>query len=197
MDVVLIRHPAPAVAAGVCYGATDLPLAGDATAAAAELLGRLRADGLAMPDEIVTSPLRRCAAVAEALGASLRVAVRSEPRLREIDFGAWEMRTWDEIGPAALDRWQADLMGAREHGGESAAQFVARVVPAAVSLERGAGAPPVIGITHAGVIRALASHWLGVPLANLLTRPIAYGGWVGFKRDARGWRLRCWDERAG
>ncbi|ALK31637.1 alpha-ribazole phosphatase [Burkholderia plantarii] len=197
MDVVLIRHPAPAVAAGVCYGATDLPLAGDAAAAAAELLGRLRADGLAVPDEIITSPLRRCAAVAEALGASLRVAVRGEPRLREIDFGAWEMRSWDEIGPAALDRWQADLMGAREHGGESAAQFVARVVPAAASLERGAGAPPVIGVTHAGVIRVLASHWLGVPLASLLMRPIAYGGRVGFERDARGWRLRCWDEAVG
>ncbi|MCM2548637.1 alpha-ribazole phosphatase [Burkholderia glumae] len=197
MDVVLIRHPAPAVAGGVCYGATDLPLAGDAAAAAAELAGRLRADGLALPDRIVTSPLRRCAAVAEALGALLQVTVCSEPRLREIDFGGWEMRTWDEIGPAALDRWQADLMGAREHGGESAAQFVARVVPAAASLERRAGAPPVIAITHAGVIRALASHWLGVPLASLLARPIAYGGRVGFARDARGWHLRRWDEPAG
>ncbi|MDR8915276.1 hypothetical protein FEP71_04576 [Burkholderia multivorans] len=41
MDVVLIRHPAVAVASGVCYGRTDVPLAGSADAAARLLHDRL------------------------------------------------------------------------------------------------------------------------------------------------------------
>ncbi|WP_172848539.1 hypothetical protein, partial [Burkholderia pseudomallei] len=33
MDVVLIRHPAVALGTGVCYGASDVPLAAGAAAA--------------------------------------------------------------------------------------------------------------------------------------------------------------------
>ncbi|MEX3583014.1 MAG: alpha-ribazole phosphatase [Burkholderia sp.] len=190
MDLVLIRHPALAVEAGICYGASDLPLAGEATAEAAAIVARLRTARLVWPEAILASPLQRCASVAQEIGALAARPVRLDVRLREIDFGTWEMRRWDEIGTAALDRWQSDLMGAREHGGESAAQFVARVesfaLPFAASLTKEATA---IVVTHAGVIRALASLWLGVSLDSLLTGAIAYGGMVRFSRDARGWQL--------
>ncbi|MEX3526637.1 MAG: alpha-ribazole phosphatase family protein [Burkholderia sp.] len=198
MDLVLIRHPAPAVEAGICYGASDLPLAGEAPAEAAAIVARLRAARVGWPEAILASPLLRCALVAHEIGALAARPVRLDARLREIDFGAWEMRRWDEIGAAALDRWQSDLMGAREHGGESAAQFMARVAwfarPFAASLTEDTTA---ILITHAGVIRTLASLWLGVSLDSLLARPIAYGGVVRFSRDAQGWRLRQWDETLG
>ncbi|WP_334037549.1 alpha-ribazole phosphatase [Burkholderia gladioli] len=198
MDLVLIRHPAPAVEAGICYGASDLPLAGEATVEAAAIAARLRAAQVDWPKAILASPLQRCAAVAQAIGVLAARPVRLDARLREIDFGTWEMRRWDEIGAAALDRWQSDLMGAREHGGESAAQFVARVesfaLSFAASLPEDASA---ILVTHAGVIRALASLWLDVPLDSLLTRAIAYGGLVRFSRDARGWQLIQWDETLG
>ncbi len=196
MDLVLIRHPAPAVASGVCYGASDLPLAGDAADEARAIVARLRARGFRWPAQVLTSPLVRCASVAQAIGERLPADVRIEPRLREIDFGAWEMQRWDAIGREALDRWQSDLMGAREHGGESAAQFVARVLPFAEALDAQAGeaAPNVACLTHAGVMRALAAHWLGVSLDTLLARRIAYGGCLWLVRESGGWRLRAWDE---
>ncbi|MEK6347207.1 MAG: alpha-ribazole phosphatase [Burkholderia sp.] len=195
MDVVLIRHPAPAVEAGVCYGASDVPLAGDAGQAARAIVARLEAHGLAWPDAIHSSPLGRCALVARAIGAAVPCEVRIDARLREIDFGAWEMRSWDAIGRDALDRWQSDLMGAREHGGESAAQLMARVAPLEAEWREGAAPRSVVCVTHAGVMRALAAQWLGVPLASLLARRIAYGGCLWFVHDAvHGWRLRGWDE---
>ncbi|MFP4906341.1 histidine phosphatase family protein, partial [Paraburkholderia sp. BR14261] len=64
MDLVLIRHPAVAVDAGVCYGASDVPLAGDATQQAASLAERIAALGVREPQRIETSPLTRCASVA-------------------------------------------------------------------------------------------------------------------------------------
>lgn len=192
MDVVLIRHPLPKVAASTCYGATDLPLAGDAGEAAVAIRERLREAGLVRPASLVTSPLVRCASVAARLAEPWGLPVSTDARLREIDFGAWEGRSWEAIGRPALERWQADLMGAREHGGESAAQFVARVVPFATSLVP--EGLPAVCVTHAGVIRALASHWLDVPLAQWLARPIAFGGLVGFVREGAHWRLSRWDE---
>ncbi|WP_324657191.1 alpha-ribazole phosphatase [Burkholderia thailandensis] len=195
MDVVLIRHPAVAVDAGVCYGSSDVPLAAGAAAGAAAILRRLSALGAApaaRASRVWSSPLARCANVARVLADDMRVPVEIDSRLREIDFGAWEMRSWDAIGRDALDRWSADLMHSREHGGESAAQFVARVRPALAALAASASASWVV--THAGVMRALASHALDVPLEALLARPIAMGGIVWVRRDGdRDWRLAHWD----
>lgn len=90
-------------------------------------------------------------------------------------------------------------MHAREHGGESAAQFVARVRPAFATLAVAARTSWVL--THAGVIRALASHALDAPLDAMLARPIAMDGIVWLRCDeggdsdcARGWRIAHWDE---
>ncbi|AIP62453.1 alpha-ribazole phosphatase [Burkholderia thailandensis] len=196
MDVVLIRHPAVAIDKGVCYGSSDVPLAAGAAAGAAAILRRLSALGAApaaRASRVWSSPLARCANVARVLADDVRVPVEIDSRLREIDFGAWEMRSWDAIGRDALDRWSADLMHSREHGGESAAQFVARVRPALAALAASASASWVV--THAGVMRALASHALDVPLEALLARPIAMGGIVWLRRDGdRDWRLAHWDE---
>ncbi|AHI64755.1 alpha-ribazole phosphatase [Burkholderia thailandensis] len=196
MDVVLIRHPAVAIDEGVCYGSSDVPLAAGAAAGAAAILRRLSALGAApaaRASRVWSSPLARCANVARVLADDVRVPVEIDSRLREIDFGAWEMRSWDAIGRDALDRWSADLMHSREHGGESAAQFVARVRPALAALAASASASWVV--THAGVMRALASHALDVPLEALLARPIAMGGIVWLRRDGdRDWRLAHWDE---
>ncbi|WP_019256689.1 histidine phosphatase family protein, partial [Burkholderia thailandensis] len=163
---------------------------------AAAILRRLSALGAApaaRASRVWSSPLARCANVARVLADDVRVPVEIDSRLREIDFGAWEMRSWDAIGRDALDRWSADLMHSREHGGESAAQFVARVRPALAALAASASASWVV--THAGVMRALASHALDVPLEALLARPIAMGGIVWLRRDGdRDWRLAHWDE---
>lgn len=195
MDVVLIRHPAPAVEAGVCYGASDVPLASDSASEARAIVARLDALGLAWPGTIESSPLARCASVAREIGAAVLCQVRIDARLREIDFGAWEMRSWDAIGRDALDRWQSDLTGAREHGGESAAQLMARVAPLEAAWCADAVRRIVVCVTHAGVMRALAAQWLDVPLAGLLARRIAYGGCLWFEHDAaHGWRLRRWDD---
>ena len=109
--IALVRHPPPHVAAGICYGSTDLGLADPASVAS--LAVRLRA----LPGTLWTSPLRRCRSVADAVGPNL-----VEARLRELDFGAWEGLAWSDIPRAALDAWAADPLkcgaaGRRARGG--------------------------------------------------------------------------------
>ncbi|MGN6665392.1 MAG: histidine phosphatase family protein, partial [Trinickia sp.] len=123
MDLIVIRHPAPAIAAGVCYGKTDVPLAGNASEAARSLVARLAALDAPLPEHVVTSPLQRCAGVAHRLARQFGRVCDVDTRLQEIDFGAWEGQRWDAIDRAALDAWAADLRHARMHGGESVAQF--------------------------------------------------------------------------
>jgi alpha-ribazole phosphatase len=153
--IALVRHPAAAQAEGRCYGRLDLPLADPASiapilAALAPLRGAT----------IHTSHLARCRLVAEALAADWsQPPPTQDPRLVEMDFGAWEGQPWDTIPRPDLDRWAADLLGFAAPGGETGAALVARVTAFWHSLADQPGAHVVI--THGGplkVLMALARH---------------------------------------
>ncbi|AOK05097.1 alpha-ribazole phosphatase [Burkholderia sp. AU28942] len=194
MDLVLIRHPAVDVERGICYGRSDVPLAASADIGAQHVRERVATLGAPLPRHIWTSPLTRCASVAERLAHAFGVPLRHDAGWQEMDFGAWELQRWDDIGRAALDAWAADLMHACAHGGESVARFAARVARAADEVV-GAGTPQW-AVTHAGVIRAFASHALRVPLDTLLARPVPIGGVVWLRLDdaSRSWKVEHWDE---
>ncbi|CAD6508728.1 phosphoglycerate mutase GpmB [Paraburkholderia hiiakae] len=194
MDLVLIRHPAVAVDAGVCYGASDVPLAGDATQQAALLAERLAVLGVREPQRIETSPLTRCASVAAALAGMRGHAPQTEARLAEMDFGAWERQRWDAIERAQIDAWATNFEHAREHGGESVAQFDARVSGWFDTLDAHEKST-VWALTHAGVIRAVTARALGMPLARCVRWPLEMGAIVCLRYDALGaqWLLARWN----
>ncbi|WP_233862579.1 alpha-ribazole phosphatase [Paraburkholderia adhaesiva] len=195
MDLVLIRHPAVAVETGVCYGSSDVPLAGDAAHEATCLARRLAALDAPVPLRIESSPLTRCERVANALALAHGLAPCVDPRLAEMDFGAWEMQRWDAIERAQIDAWAADFEHARAHGGESVAQFDARVgawfddVPA-----RGSGETTWV-VTHAGVIRSIAARALELPLSRCVRWPLEMAALVWMRRDAPSgqWQLVRWN----
>jgi alpha-ribazole phosphatase len=146
--VFLIRHPRPAVAPDICYGASDVELAGDVLDCAARLRAFLPARVA-----LFSSPLRRCRRLAEAL----HDAPSYDARLREMDFGAWELRCWNEIPRAELDAWAAAPMTYAPPGGESVSAVSARV--AAFLDERiRSGAEDFAAVTHAGVMKIVAAR---------------------------------------
>ena len=164
MQVFLIRHPAPDIAPGVCYGQLDVP-ALDTAATAAALRTQI-APGL----PLVSSPLRRCRALAEAL----HPAPRFDDRLKEVHFGEWEGRLWDDIDRTALDAWAANLLHHAPPGGESAAMLQARVVACLDELAD-EGRSACIVVTHAGVMRAAVGHARRLPPAEWTELRFAYG----------------------
>ncbi len=163
-----MRHLRPAVAEGICYGVTDLDLAEGHEAALEGLLERLPAI-----TAIATSPLRRCRILAEAIAARHGVTARADPRLMEMDFGAWEGLAWNEIPRAELDAWAADFWNARAHGGESVAQLQART-RAALAEYRAAPGHHLL-VTHAGVIKAALATG---PRAEDWPAALAFGEFV-------------------
>lgn len=197
MDLVLIRHPLPAIDAGVCYGKTDVPLAGLAAQSATTLAARLATLGAPLPQHLVTSPLQRCAHLAEALAKHFDCTLDLDARLQEIDFGDWEGRPWAAIDRAALDAWAADLRHARTHGGESVAQFEARVgawLDSCGARVAGPG-PSVVAVTHAGVMRMIASLALGEPIDAVLKWPLEMAAiaWLRREPSSGAWRLLHWN----
>lgn len=194
MRLFLIRHPRPAVADGLCYGATDLPLAGDPQTAAAALHRQWRdrfvaasagASAIASSSDsaaplpaglpLFASPLQRCAQFAHHLARQLNTQpVIHDARLAELNFGAWEMRAWDDIGAAALAAWAADPLHHAPPGGESVAALQQRVLSFLAELQA-AATPAAMLITHAGVMKVLHGHAHQLPPASWMRTRFAYG----------------------
>jgi alpha-ribazole phosphatase len=189
MDLVLIRHPAVGIDTGICYGRTDVPLLGDAADSARVLEERLqRLKVPAVEGVWHTSPLSRCRLLAKALGP-----VQADSRLQELDFGTWEGQRWDGLDRAMLDAWAENLEHAREHGGESVAQFAERVIGWADSVCTANATGPIHAVTHAGVIRVLTAYLLGVPRANAIQWSLDFGAIVWLKRVRDEWLLVRWN----
>jgi len=194
MEVVLIRHAQPDVAPGICYGALDLKLAQPVTPEPERIVRML--DGLPA-SRLVTSPMARAIETAALLAQQADApACEIEPRLRELDFGTWEGTAWDAIPRDALDLWAADLMGARPHGGESAQQVMARVTAWVDTLDAGSSDCLWV-VTHAGPMRMLAAHWLGLSLAQTLQWRLEFGATCHFRLEAGQVHLGWWNRSAG
>jgi alpha-ribazole phosphatase len=147
--IALVRHPAVANAAGRCYGRLDLPLA-DPTSIAPILTALAPVRGAT----IHTSPLARCRLLAEALAADwTQPPPILDPRLMEMDFGAWEGLAWDDIPRADLDRWAADLPAFAPPDGETGAALIARVAAFWKNLLERPGSHVVV--THGGPLKVL------------------------------------------
>jgi broad specificity phosphatase PhoE len=122
-----------------------------------------------------SSPLRRCRETAALLrgqpmgppGEADDPAVRLEPRLIEMSFGAWEGRTLAELRAtlgAAMAREEARGLDFRPPEGESPREVQARLHPWLA--ERGAAGRDSIAVTHRGVIRALYALATGWPMVG-------------------------------
>jgi alpha-ribazole phosphatase len=174
MRLLLVRHPRPDVAPGLCYGSTDVAaLPADTQRIHAALLEA----GLPGALPVYASPLRRCADLARLLAGS---EVRFDRRLAEMDFGTWELRSWDAIARADVDAWNADLPHYRPGGGESVLQVARRVAAFRAALHAEGHAEALV-ICHAGTMRLLAAMQDGVPPEQAALRAastphhIAYG----------------------
>lgn len=176
------RHPKAIGAVGRCIGRTDLPVD---PRRAKRLAHRIRrhARRCALPREICTSPLRRSAEVGRWL-ARWGWRHRIDVALTEIDFGAWDGLTWDEIGEAAVAAWCADFARCADHGGESVAMLFDRCA-GWLADARGSSTRCVVG--HAGWINAarLLQHDRQAPdRASAWPPPLPHGRRLDLRLEA-------------
>ncbi len=161
-------------------GRTDIPL----SAAGRAALRACALPALCADMHAVTSPLLRCVETATLLG---RAQARREPRIAEMDWGAWAGRRIAdlriELG-TAMQANEARGLDFTPQGGESPRRVLERLRPWLAAIA--AGAQPTLAFTHRGVIRVLlaaACDW------DMLGRPPAKLDWNTlhvFRLDAEG-----------
>ena len=178
--VDLLRHGLP-VGGRRYRGAQDDPLSetgwAQMTTAVAPLNGH---------HHIVTSPLRRCRAFAEALATERGLPVSVEERFREIGFGAWEGRSPEELAaedPEGQARFWADPLTGTPPGAEPMAAFRDRVVAGWEALATDHAGRHVLVVGHGGLIRVLLCHALEMPLAAFCRIQVPYASLTRLRLD--------------
>ena len=135
---------------------------------------------------VISSPLLRCRAFAEALAMQHELPLEFEARFKEIGFGIWEGKTAEQIErawPGTLGQFKADPIHARPSGAEPLDEFYSRV---AAGIERILNAYPdehVLVVGHAGVIRMALAYALAIPLANAYRIEVASAGITRLRFD--------------
>ncbi len=178
--VDLMRHGEP-VGGKKYRGQTDDPLSDKGWAEMRAALG-----DRCPWDAVISSPLRRCAAFARELAGRRSLPLEFDDRLKELGFGAWEGRTAAELmnaDPDMLLRFWRDPVNHPPPGGEKLPDFRDRVLAAWDEILARHAGKQVLVICHAGTIRMLVSHVLGMPLERLFSLHVPTAGVTRLRVD--------------
>jgi len=133
-----------------------------------------RLEGVAI-DRIISSPLGRAVDTANIVAGD--VAVETDGRLAELDYGAWEGLTVEEIHrrfPGEMEDYEADPATHHFGGGESGADVAARLSGVVDDLldwtEGGDVDRTVVLVGHSSVNRIFLAYCLDVPLHDYRRR---------------------------
>jgi alpha-ribazole phosphatase len=149
MEIYLIRHTTPDIPRGVCYGQADIDVKETFHAEASMIKKHL-------PDyiqHVYSSPLKRCRKLAEWLFPRMPVLFHDD--LKEINFGDWELKKWDDISKDETQPWMENFVNVCAPGGENYVRLFNRSIDLFNQIEQTAA---VAIVTHGGVIRSILSH---------------------------------------
>lgn len=166
-----LRHGSTG-ADGRFIGSTDLPVAPAARAT-------LRKSGRALLEKnvgaVFCSPMLRCRQSFDALSLDRDVEYLDD--LREIDFGEWENKSFDEITAAYPDKvceWAEWSEGFSFPEGERISNFLQRIRAVREKIELHP-AQSILVVSHGGIIRHLICSLLGLPSSSYLLFDIKAG----------------------
>lgn len=166
LRIIVIRHgQTDWNREGRYLGHTDMPLNEEGRRQAQEAADHLKAEHFAA---IYASDLRRTMETAWIIARPHGLTVNPVPGLREMNFGAWDGLTYEEIIGGYGDmarRWFDDPTAVTPPGGESVVQVWSRVVNALDTVYeseiRSRASGTVAIVTHGGpirVVRCLLEH---------------------------------------
>jgi broad specificity phosphatase PhoE len=151
--LLLVRHGrTDANARGLLQGRMDVPLDEVGMEQAAEV-----AKALATPDRVISSPLLRARATAEAFGLPVEI----DERWIELDYGELDGSPVASVGLEVWKEWRADL-GFAPPGGESIRSMAERVLDACQEIVISAADEDIVVVSHVSPIKAAVTWVLGV-----------------------------------
>lgn len=181
MYLVLVRHTQPQVDSGICYGQLDVPLQEGFELKFEKIKNFLKEFE---PYKVITSPSSRCKQLASFLRNHDFI---ENPALLEMNFGAWEGKTWDEIPKEEIELWYNNFVNYKIPNGESFFELYFRVIQ---FFQKSEFPQNQVWITHAGVIRAIVCEVLHLDLQNAFQFEVDLGGLTILQKKYGKWNVK-------
>jgi alpha-ribazole phosphatase len=212
VDLYLVRHGLTLWNAQKKYlGHTDIGLLESEKSQLDDLSAELSKRSF---DCIFSSDLKRCKETAAYIRPG--VPIHSESRLREMNFGEWEGKTYNELKhDIRYTKWVDNWEELAPPKGETGLQFKARINDFLTILEeeikekaplekellenndkkckKGGSTPQVLIVTHGGVIRHILSRF--IPDRSFWQWNVTHGrGYILSLVWEEGWQCNSWSE---
>src|SRR3989338_3620644 len=149
-------------------GHTDSSLTLKGLRQARRLAKRLKAVKI---DKIYSSDLGRAFSTTLEILRYKKIPVVRDPRLREIQLGAWEGMTIEEVDRLydnGYQKWLKKPSACHIPGCERISRFRKRITERVRQIARANRGRTVAIVTHGGAVTALLSGWLGADFDHLL-----------------------------
>ncbi|MFB9108208.1 alpha-ribazole phosphatase [Flavobacterium gyeonganense] len=171
MEIYLIRHTETICEKGICYGQSDVDIVEPFDTVFKNILSQLPSKAL-----IFSSPLKRCVILAKYIQENIKtISFQQDNRLKEMNFGDWELKPWNDIPSKQLNPWMQDFVNIKVLNGESFVELHERVSDFLAEQKTKKISSPIIIITHAGVIRSFLCHQSGLPLKDAFQNKVDFG----------------------
>jgi len=179
MLIHLIRHTTPDIDQGICYGSSDIGLATSFMQEKTQVLAKLRCDY----EAIYTSPLQRCSLLAETIAKqSKNTLYYQDDRLKEYNFGDWELTPWSDFKSAEAQSWMHNFVEQAAPNGDSILSMRGRILEFWDELIDQTYEKVAI-VSHSGVQRIVHGHILSTPLEKLFRLQLSYGAVMEITSD--------------
>jgi len=177
MEILLTRHPPIENPFNICYGQFEMPLSNPLDSFITDFLEINKKD---QPDFTFSSPSSRCIIPLEESGI---IDFQPIDHLKELSFGEWEGKAWNEISMEQLEPWMYNYFFNSPPGGESYQELIIRVqdflgqylgLPS-IDLTLSISDKKYWIISHAGPIRAILSLIFGISPYEIMNWKIPFG----------------------
>src|ERR1035437_4443612 len=148
--LTFIRHTKTIAEPGICYGQADFDLAPTYMEEMNVVFEKIK---LFHPTLMVSSPLQRCTKLASFLEKQIQLPFQVDERIKEVSFGEWELKPWDQINQHKLLEWTESYENIPPPGGESFKMLQDRFAPFWNEAWQNE-AKEVFVITHDGILRS-------------------------------------------
>ncbi|MFD1601855.1 alpha-ribazole phosphatase [Flavobacterium artemisiae] len=177
MEIYLIRHTETVCEKGICYGQTDVNIAEPFEEVFKNILSQLPSEAV-----LFTSPLKRCVILADYIQKNMKIhSYQKDPRLMEMNFGDWEMLSWNEIPQDQLNPWMEDFVNIKVSNGESFTELHERTESFLNEKLAKDVLHPIIIVAHAGSIRSILCHQTSLPLKDAFQNNVDFGKVIRIK----------------
>lgn len=140
-------------------------------------------------DRLYCSPMKRAQRTAAPIAGAKGLPIETLPDLREVDFGVWTGHAWHEIPHkfgAPASSWLHHLDRDTIEGAESGERLVGRLRPIYQAWLENQHSASAAVVCHGGVIRALLSLILNLPLPATANLDVDYGSLTAIQLHEHG-----------